>query len=172
MRRPFASAFRASRCGDNEVGYYERGAGYLRPEACVAAQLRLAEEHGATLHRDERVTAVEAREGGVRGAHGSRPLRRARSAIIAAGPWIHELVPREVSQHLTVTRQLLFWFDVEAAGVAFHAAGVSRSGSGSFRTASHAIYGFPAIDGPHGGVKIATEQYAKRHDTRRGRSAR
>src|SRR5690349_7234064 len=36
---------------DNEVGYYEPGAGYLRPEACIAAQLRLAEDHGAELHR-------------------------------------------------------------------------------------------------------------------------
>ena len=145
--------------GDDEVGYYERGAGYLRPEACVAAQLRLAEEHGATLHRDERVTAIEAREGGVRVVT-DRARYDAPHAIIAAGPWIHELVPHEVSRHLTVTRQLLFWFDVKPP--------VSRFTPPEFptwiwelRDRNHAIYGFPAIDGPQGGVKIATEQYAK-----------
>ena len=35
---------------DNEVGYYEPGAGYLRPERCIAAQLRLAQAAGVELH--------------------------------------------------------------------------------------------------------------------------
>ncbi|MGV3650430.1 MAG: FAD-dependent oxidoreductase, partial [Devosia sp.] len=35
--------------GDEEVGYYEPGGGYLVPEACVAANLRLAERSGAML---------------------------------------------------------------------------------------------------------------------------
>src|SRR5579862_1513519 len=144
--------------GDGEVGYYERSAGYLRPEACVAAQLRLAEEHGATLHRDERVTGIEARGEGVR-VITDRARYDAAHAIIAAGPWVRELIPAEASRHLTVTRQLLFWFDAKPP--------VARFTPPEFpvwiwelRDRNHVIYGFPAIDGPHGGVKIATEQYA------------
>jgi sarcosine oxidase len=144
---------------DNEHGYYEPGAGYLRPEACVAAQLRLAEDHGAVLHRDERVIAIEAIGERVavvteRGRH------EAAQAIVAAGPWVHEFLPPNLAPHFTVTRQVLFWFDV--------APPVARFTSPEFpvwiwelQDASHVIYGFPAIDGPHGGVKVATEQYAQ-----------
>ena len=145
--------------GDGDVGYYERGAGYLRPEACVAAQLRLAEGHGATLHRDERVVGLESNGDGVR-VRTDRGQYDASRAIVAAGPWVHELVPREISRHLTVTRQLLFWFEAKPP--------VSRFTPPGFpvwiwelRERDQAIYGFPAIDGPHGGLKIATEQYEK-----------
>ena len=43
----------------NERGYFEDEAGFLRPESCVAAQLSLAERHGAGLRRNERVLSVE-----------------------------------------------------------------------------------------------------------------
>ncbi len=136
---------------DGEAGYYEREAGYLRPEACVAAQLRLAEEHGAVLHRDERVTRIESQGSGVR-VHTDRARYDAPHAVIAAGPWVRDLVPADVASHLTVTRQLLFWFDAEPP--------VARFTPPEFPVwiwelvdQHQAIYGFPAIDGPHGGLK-------------------
>ncbi len=143
---------------DDEVGYFEPSAGYLRPEACVAAQLRLAEDYDAVLHRNERVIGVESRGAGVRVVTDRGQYDAAR-AIIAAGPWVPDLVPKDVSRHLTVTRQVLFWFDARPP--------ISRFTPPEFpvwiwelRDTGHAIYGFPAIDGPHGGVKVATEQYA------------
>ena len=144
---------------DGERGYFEREAGYLRPEACVAAQLRLAEEHGAALHRNERVTGIEARAGGVR-VHTDRGHHDAPHAIIAAGPWVRELVPEEISRHLTVTRQALFWFDVKPPAARFTPPEFPVW-IWELQERSEALYGFPAIDGPHGGVKVATEQYAK-----------
>ena len=39
----------------NEHGYYEPESGYLMPENCIKAQLRLAVKHGADLNTDERV---------------------------------------------------------------------------------------------------------------------
>src|SRR5271167_782404 len=39
---------------DDEVGYLEHDGGFLRPEACVQAQLTVAERLGATVHRRER----------------------------------------------------------------------------------------------------------------------
>src|SRR6185295_9756938 len=44
---------------DDEHGYFEPEAGFLRPEACVRAQLELAMRAGATLRLDERVGRVE-----------------------------------------------------------------------------------------------------------------
>lgn len=144
---------------DNEVGYYEPGAGYLRPEACIAAQLRLAEDHGATLLRGERVIALEGGPGCVtvvteRGRH------EAGQAIVAAGPWVQEFLPPALAPHFTVTRQALFWFDVDPPVARFTAPGFPVW-IWELQDASHVIYGFPAIDGPHGGVKVATEQYAE-----------
>ncbi|HXF80314.1 MAG TPA: N-methyl-L-tryptophan oxidase [Usitatibacter sp.] len=144
---------------DNEVGYYEAGAGYLRPEACIAAQLRLAEDHGAVLHRDERVTAIEAIGERV-AVVTERGRYEAAQAIVAAGPWVHEFLPPALAPHFTVTRQALFWFDV-APPVARFTPPQFPVWIWELQDASHVIYGFPAIDGPHGGVKVATEQYAQ-----------
>src|SRR6266566_9974628 len=35
---------------DDELGYYEPSAGFLRPEACITAQLQLAGKFGAAIH--------------------------------------------------------------------------------------------------------------------------
>jgi sarcosine oxidase len=144
---------------DNELGYYEPGAGYLRPEACVAAQLRLAEDHGAELHRNERVMSIEPQGDGVR-VRTDQGEYRAAHAIVAVGAWIHELLPPVTAKHFTITRQILFWFDAEPP--------IARFEPPQFpiwiwelQDRKHVIYGFPAIDGPHGGVKIATEQYGE-----------
>src|SRR5258708_30422448 len=40
---------------DDEIGYYEPSAGFLRPEACVEAQLRLGRKYGAGFPPHERV---------------------------------------------------------------------------------------------------------------------
>ena len=143
---------------DNEVAYYEPGAGYLRPEACVSAQLRLAEDHGAELHRGERVIALEPLGEGVRVRTDCGEHHAAR-AIVAVGAWIHELVPPELGAHFTITRQLLFWFEAEPPIARFEP---PQFPVWIWELQDHrqGIYGFPAIDGPRGGVKIATEQYA------------
>ena len=38
---------------DEEFGYFEPSAGFVRPEACVHAQLELAKKYGADLHMHE-----------------------------------------------------------------------------------------------------------------------
>ncbi len=44
---------------NDEVAYYEPGAGFLRPEACVETQLDLAKDMGAEIHTGEAVLKVE-----------------------------------------------------------------------------------------------------------------
>ena len=143
---------------DNEIGYYEPGAGYLRPEACVRAQLALAEEQGARLHRNERVLGV-ADAGGIVTVRTDAAEYRARQLIVAAGAWLPEFLDSDLARHFTVTRQVHYWFDV--------AAPIARFQPPNFpvwiwelQDQRHVIYGFPAIDGEAGGIKIATEQYA------------
>src|SRR6185312_10487040 len=58
-----ANAIRARfpqfRVRDDEHGYYEPSAGFVRPEDCIAAQLALAERCGAELRRCETVLGYE-----------------------------------------------------------------------------------------------------------------
>jgi sarcosine oxidase len=143
---------------DDEVGYLERDGGFVRPEACIRAQLTVAERLGATIHRQEKVTAFAAAGGGVtvttdRGNYGADKL------IIAAGPWLPQLVDARLAQHFRVYRQVMFWFDLDSPLDAF----VSPRAPvfiWELQGRKQGIYGLPAIDGPAGGVKIATEQFA------------
>ena len=143
--------------GDGEVGYYEHEAGFLRPEACVAAQLELARRHGAAVHRDEAVRGFEEEAGGVR-VWTDRGEYRARRLVVTAGPWLPDLLGGTWAGRFTVRRQALFWFREKSPGGAFRP---GRFPVFIWELAGHAqpSYGFPAIDGPGGGVKIATEQH-------------
>lgn len=145
---------------DNEKGYFEHEAGFLRPEACVNAQLDLAGRHGAAIQRDEQVLRFTPAGGGVR-VESDRGTYHANRLVVTAGPWLAGLLDHPCARHFSVTRQVLFWFDVPAP--------IERFQPGNFpvfiwelQDSRQAIYGFPAIDGQGGGMKIASEQYETR----------
>ena len=141
----------------DEHGYYEAGSGYVVPEECVAAQLQLAGELGATVRTGETVRSWSS-DGGTVEVVTDRGTYSAGSLVLAAGPWMASLVP-ELAPHLTVHRQVLYWFDIadRSAYERYRDMPVyiwmHGPGAGDF------LYGFPAIDGPDGGIKIAVEQY-------------
>ncbi len=141
-------------------GYYEPQAGYLRPEAAIAAQLELARRHGAQLRFGERVERWSASSEGVTvttsaGSYASEQL------LLCAGAWIPELFPggREI---FAVYRQLLYWFPIRQGYERLRAMPVFVWDlGGDERAFVHldCFYGFPALDGPQGGVKVGTESY-------------
>lgn len=142
---------------DDEVGYYEYEAGFLRPEACVAAQLQLAGQLGAAIHRCERALRFTQEKDLVhlRTEEGEYRTRR---LVVTAGPWLPGLLGNTWAARFTVRRQTLFWFDAHGSFAAFQP---GRFPVFIWELAGQAqpIYGFPAIDGPRGGVKIASEQH-------------
>ena len=140
----------------DEVGYFEPTAGYLLADACVAAQLELAERLGATLRRDERVLGWARRGAGVR-VETDRGAVDAARLVLAAGPWLAELAP-ELAKVVSVQRQVQYWFDVDGDTAPFARLPVFIWLHGE-ATEDYA-YGFPAIDGPRGGVKVATETFS------------
>lgn len=142
---------------DDEVGYYEHEAGFLRPESCIAAQLGLAAQAGAAIRRNERVLRFVEEGARVR-VWTEQGQYEARRLVVTAGPWLPGLLGDTWSGRFTVRRQALFWF---AARGAIDGFGPQRFPVFIWELAGHAqpIYGFPAIDGPAGGVKIATEQH-------------
>lgn len=148
--------FPAFNVRDGEYGYYEHDAGFLRPEECVAAQLELATRHGARSHFDEKVQAFEEIRGRVR-VTTQRGEYVAKQAILAAGPWLPALLGERFARPFRVTRQAQFWFDVSAEYARFEP-GRFPIFIWELQGASQPIYGFPAIDGPAGGIKVASEQ--------------
>jgi sarcosine oxidase len=142
--------------GDEERGYLEKDAGFVRPERCVAAHLREAERRGATVRRNERVIRFRASASRIT-VDTERDVFNAATLIVAAGPWLPGLVD-EIAPHFRIYRQTLFWFAIEGPRAPFD---VERCPVfiWEVRGRKCGIYGFPAIDGPGGGVKIATEQF-------------
>jgi len=142
---------------DNETGYYEYNAGFLRPEECVGSQISLAEKYGAQIHRNEKVESFSENDGIVR-VKTNFGEYEAKKLIVSAGPWFPALIEEEYAKFFKVIRQVLFWFDVKTS--------IERFEPKNFpifiwelQGSKQGMYGFPAIDGQNGGVKIASEQY-------------
>ena len=141
---------------DDETGYYEPEAGFVRPEACIAALLTLAERHGAAIHRNETVLRFEPSRNGV-AVETDRGRYRAERIIVAAGAWLPKLLGGSFENLLKVYRQVLHWFAIEGDPALY---GPQRFPVFIWERPDwpYGIYGFPAID--DAGLKIATEYYA------------
>ncbi|WP_250005850.1 N-methyl-L-tryptophan oxidase [Actinoplanes sp. M2I2] len=134
-----------------EIALFEAKAGFVRPEATVAANLQLAAGHGADLRFHEPMTSWEPAGDGVRVTTG-RGEYTAGQLVIAPGPWAPGLLA-DLGVEFRIERQVQYWYQ-------------PRGGVEPFRPDRHPIYiwedaeggqiyGFPAIDGPGGGAKIA-----------------
>jgi sarcosine oxidase len=134
-----------------DLAVYEPGAGYLVPEDCIRAHLELASRSGADLHFEEKVLSWKANQREVE-VTTSRGTYRASHLVITAGPWTNEALAGLFP--LRVTRQVMAWIDPRGGVTAFLPANfpiyVAEDPRGGVP-----IYGFPAIDGPAGGAKVA-----------------
>jgi sarcosine oxidase len=141
--------------------YFEPEAGYVLPEAAVEAQLKLAAAAGAKLRFGQAVNAWTATSFGVTVATDSGELE-ASELVVCAGAWIRQLVP-EAEDLFAVYQQQLHWFPIERGYEALRHMPVYiwdlGGGDDPFAHMSGGFYGFPAIDGPAGGIKLATERF-------------
>lgn len=141
---------------DEEVAYYEHDAGFLCPETCIEAQLGLAEMHGADLHLNEKVVSISERgdlvlvttEGGT---------YQAVSLICSAGAWIARFLPPDLAPLFKVYRQLLSWFDVHGCYSMF----TPDKFPVFIWEIYDGFYGFPAVKGALGGLKVGTVDYSQ-----------
>ncbi len=143
---------------DGEIAYFEPGAGFVRPEACIGAQLAIARAHGAEILCNETVVAIEPSDAGV-AIVGEDACFRCDVAIVCAGAWLPSLLDAPLAQRFAVHRQTLFWFDVDGPIGAF-APERFPVFIWELPHGRNGVYGFPAIDGARGGVKIGTESFA------------
>ena len=144
--------------GGDEEGYFEPGAGFLRPEACVETQIGQARRLGAQVYTEETVLQVSPANGSVMVKTDKREFEAAR-AILTAGPWIAQFLPMELRQHFRVYRQTLCWFDLARNAERYLPEHFPVFIWITGTRVQDMLYGFPAIDGPAGGLKVATERY-------------
>ena len=139
----------------DEVGYFEPTAGYLYVDACIEGQLEVARRLGATLRRDEKVLRWTSSASGVRVETDVDHYDAVR-VVLAGGPWMPALAA-ELRPYLAVHRQVQFWFATEQHATDHADLPVFIWLHGTAPGAH--FYGFPAIDGPEGGMKVATETF-------------
>jgi sarcosine oxidase len=136
--------------GDEMGGLYDPGAGMIRPEQAIAAQLRLAVDAGAEVRFRERV--VDWRPAPLGGLEVETDLSvyAADYLVIAAGAWTGSFVP-DVKLPIEIERIPVFWFEpnVPVADVAhgrFPVWLMDTATDGTF-------YGFPYDD--EAGLKVS-----------------
>ncbi|MFD3947154.1 N-methyl-L-tryptophan oxidase [Streptomyces sp. NPDC058579] len=136
----------------DEVGFFEREAGVARPELTVSTHLDLAAARGAELHFEEPVLRWDVDAGGGVRVVTARATYLAERLVIAPGAWAPRLLA-DIGVPVRVERRVMYWFAPEGGTAPFvpeqHPVYVWEDRTGT------SIYGFPALDGPDGGAKVA-----------------
>lgn len=132
-----------------DVALYEANAGFARPEATVRAHLDLAAREGADLRFGEEVLDWTDGPRGVRVTTAGGTYT-AGQLVVCPGAWAPTLLTA-LGIPITIERQVLYWLEARGGVGPFvdHPIYINENESGE------QIYGFPAIDGPDGGVKTA-----------------
>lgn len=138
----------------DDIGYYEDKAGFLRPERCVSVQLDQARNKGASIHTNERMLSYESTAAGIT-VRTERATYRTRKLILTTGSWLTESL-QNTPYHdlLRVYRQVQYWFEIQGDYAHY-----TPDKFPVFILSDRDMYGFPAVDGPGGGIKMATETY-------------
>jgi sarcosine oxidase len=100
----------------DHLAVWEEGAGVLFPERCVEAALQSARAQGAQVRPGVEVRGWTVDDEGVTLTTESGERVRTRFAVLAAGPWMPDLLrplAASLARTLEVERQVTFWFDRE-----------------------------------------------------------
>jgi sarcosine oxidase len=140
--------------------YFEPEAGFVRPEAAVSAQLSLAKRAGAELRLGETVVSWTASPAGVAVSTATDTLD-ASELVLCTGAWVTQLFPQAAGLFATYP-QVIHWFPIRRGYEALRNMPIfvweTGGEQGEFAHLG-CFYGFPAIDGAGGGVKLGTETY-------------
>ena len=130
----------------DEVALYEANAGFVRPEETVLAHLSLTD---ADLRFEEPMLSYRSTGDGVR-VTTAKGTYEAGHLVITPGPWAPQILG-DLNIPFSIERQVQYWFRPTGGTGPFtdHPIYIWEDADGV------QVYGFPAIDGPDGGAKIA-----------------
>ena len=148
----------------DELIYWERDAGFVRPEEAIAAQLQAALMLGAHIRTDEPVLGLQpVGNGDTVRVETARGMYSAGQVVVAAGAWLPAFLGDTVraSWHgdFQVYRQTMHWFDPGR-----HAPDFAPGRMPVFiwmfgGDDDDFVYGFPSANASQPALKVATEQY-------------
>lgn len=142
--------------GEEKIGFEPTG-GIVMCERAVRVQLDLARLRGAQTITNTPVVAVEPAN---QGAHVHTATTRywARDVLVATGAWFPELAPTIDADAVSVTRQTVFWFDVDdpADFAVDHFPFIIWPG----HTIAEYSAVFPRVAGGRPGLKLLGEQFS------------
>ncbi len=142
----------------DETGYFEPGAGFVRPETAVSAQLELATRCGARIQTNETLTAYVQEPDGVTVTTTRRRLH-ADVLVLAAGAWLGSIIGEPFARWFVISRQVLHWFEVAGPIEQYQP---DRFPVFIWDSGPTSMYGFPSVNGASGGVKIGLENAVPR----------
>jgi len=123
------------------VAVLDPRAGFLDPEACTRAHLRLAQDAGAAVRFNEPLLDWNISSDSVRVTTASEAYTADR-LVLAAGPWNSGLVP-DLELPLTIERQAVFWLDPGANATGYD---VGQFPIYAYEyVAGNICYGFPRL---------------------------
>ncbi len=99
----------------DDVGIFETDAGFLRPEACIAAHVEAATRRGCRFETSCRVVAWKAGGSAVL-VETERGRFECGRLVITAGPWLPQIVS-VLGAPLRIERQVQAWFRPTAPGL-------------------------------------------------------
>ncbi|MGZ8179903.1 N-methyl-L-tryptophan oxidase [Williamsia sp. SKLECPSW1] len=133
----------------DHIGVYEHLAGFARPEVTVRAHIDLAQAAGADLRFGVEVLDWADTGDAVRVTTDQGVLHADR-LVVCPGAWAPELLA-DLDAGIRIERQVMYWFDLAPGAPAMVDAPIYIHETDR----GEQIYGFPAIDGPDGGIKTA-----------------
>ena len=140
---------------DDAFVYFEPGAGYIRPEVAIEAQLRLARQSGAAIQTETEVRGfTRIAGGGVRIAT-ARGIVEVDQCLLAAGAWVVKFLPLKAQARFAITRQVLHWVPIRTGSYQHGASPIFIWDYGDGKNGH--VYGFPSLD--EATIKVATEQF-------------
>jgi sarcosine oxidase len=101
--------FPAFKIPDDYAGVFQPDGGFIAAEAAMAAMLAQAQAAAADIQTGVAVHSVTPRGNDVR-IETSAGTIEARTAIVAAGPWLNKLMP-DLPAPLRITREVMAWFE-------------------------------------------------------------
>lgn len=123
-----------------QLGLFEREAGFLRVERCVATMLGLARSLGARTLFGATISGWDTGPGGTVQVTGGGETFRTRGLIVTAGPWTGPLLKSRVPA-LQVVRKQQQWFEVDAPRQPIEPCWLVDEGEAG------CFYGFPPVNG-------------------------
>lgn len=130
--------------------YFERQAGFLRPERCIEAALRLAEHHGAHVAVGSQIHGIHPDDRGIEITTDRRTFR-AQKLIMTLGPW-SPLWNSHIDFPIRLLHKKLVWFETRETNLSVE----GNCPCFLFENDSQFYYGMPSESGV--GLKLA------RHD--------